>query len=410
MKLIRPPKPDIATVPRERKVVAVTGDSQVGLWMLRSLARGGLTVFAVCNSHQGQAAYSRFCAGAWYFDRSDAAPPLAQQLLALATELDAGSVMPIAEHIHQALIAHRDRFEPAVHVFSPSAQCFEKATDKARMHGLCQQLDIPVARGQMLDKLMAAGGTELQFPLVLRTSRQNDADAGGRAPWKAAYATGPEHLAELYGQVRDYAQNILVQEYHPGVEDHIHVLIHRGRPVMVGEYYGEHHMPLAGGVTVQRVSCRHEAMQNDAVRLLQAIGWEGVATCQFHWDPATDKYIFLEINPRMCGGQPTIIMAGFDSPFLLWQSHFEPDRMQPGPYRLGLRSRILGGDLRWLQATWRRDELPPDQRHRSRLGALASFLWNTGPWTKDDSFMWTDPKPFLVDLWGMGRKLLVASC
>lgn len=390
--------------------------------MLRSLARGGLTVYAVCKSAAGQAAHSRYCAGAWRFNRSDDAPPQVEQLLALATELDAGSVMPIDEHLHQALIANRDRFEPAVHVFSPPAECFEKATDKAYLHALCGQLGIPVARGTTLDKLMgpsrssgengtvSVGGTagELRLPLVLRTSRQNES-ATGRAPWKAAYATGPERLRVLYEQVADYAENVLVQEYHPGVEDHVHVLMHRGEPFMIGEYYGEHHMPLAGGVTVQRVSCRHEAMQADAVRLLKALTWEGIATCQFHWDPATSEYIFLEINPRMCGGQPTIIMAGFDSPFLLWQSRFEPDRMQKGRYRLGLRTRILGGDARWLQAMWRRDELPPDQTHLSRLGALARFLWNCGPWTKDDSFAWTDPKPFFVDLVQMARKIGAGS-
>ena len=68
---------------------------------------------------------------------------------------------------------------------------------------------------------------------------------------------------------------------------------------MMGEYIGEHHAPLAGGVTVQRVSCHHEALAKDAVRLLQALNWEGIATCQFHYDPKTDEYIFLEIN-RAC--------------------------------------------------------------------------------------------------------------
>ncbi len=429
---LRPLKCDATAAPQRRRVIAMCGDSQVGLSMLRSLAHGGLTVYAVCNSAAGQAAHSRYCAGAWRFDRSPEAPPRVEQLLALAGELQAGSIMPIAESLHQALIDHRHRFEPAVHIFSPPAECFAQATDKAYLHDLCRQLGIPVARGTTLDRLrglsqfsrtgedvaepfnpedrengtvpISDGIAPLQYPLVLRTSRQN-APGTGRAPWKAAYATGPEPLAGLCEQVRGFEANVLVQEYHPGVEDHVHILMHRGEPFMIGEYYGEHHMPLAGGVTVQRVSCRHDAVQADAVRLLKALRWDGIATCQFHWDPATGKHIFLEINPRMCGGQPTIIMAGFESPYLLWQTRFEPDKMQKTPYRLGLRTRILGGDARWLQAMWRRDELPPDQQHLSRLGALARFLWNTGPWTKDDSFAWTDPKPFLVDLVQMARKL-----
>jgi predicted ATP-grasp superfamily ATP-dependent carboligase len=178
----------------------------------------------------------------------------------------------------------------------------------------------------------------------------------------------------------------------------VQVLIHRGEPVMVGEYIGEHHYPLAGGVTVQRVSCRHENVMSDAVRLLQAVGWEGLGGVQFHYDPKTDRYIFLEINPRFIGGTPTLIMAGFETAYLLWQTWFEPDALKPGRYRLGLRTRILGGDANWLLGTMRREALPPDQRHPGRLGAFARFLWNCGPWTCDDVFSFRDPKPAWIDL------------
>ncbi|MDD4270418.1 MAG: ATP-grasp domain-containing protein [Pirellulales bacterium] len=406
---IRPPTPAHLATPRRRKILAICGDTQVGLSMLRSLARGGLSAFVVCNSPQGQSAHSRHAAGAWMFDRSPDAPPPVDQLEALAKELDVGSIMPVAEGLHKALIEHRRRFEPEVHVFSPGGECFEKATDKAYLHALCQQLGIPVARGTTLDRLAADPGEPLRFPLVLRTARQNDASAAGRAPWKAGYARDQAELDKLRASLDGFADNIIVQEYHPGVEDHIHILMHQGEPFMVGEYIGEHHAPLAGGVTVQRVSCRHEGLARDAVRLLQALNWEGIATCQFHYDPKSGEYIFLEINPRMCGGQPTVIMAGFDSPFLLWQSHFEPDGMRTGNYRLGLRTRILGGDANWLLGMIGGEPLPPDQKRLSKLGAIARFVWNCGPWTKDDSFAWSDPKPFFVDLKQMILKRLKRS-
>jgi predicted ATP-grasp superfamily ATP-dependent carboligase len=410
MKLIRKPnRSKVEAVSRERRVLAIVGDSQVGLATLRGLARNGLTAFAICNTPQGQSAHSRYCAGAWMMDRSPGAPTPVEQVESLAKKLQVGSVLPISESLHKALIQNRKRFEPEIRVFSPSAECFEKATDKAYLQGLCEELGIPVAKGMTLDKLMAAGGDVLRFPLVMRTSRQNDSSAKGKASWKAAYAKDSIVLRKLHASVEEFADNIIVQEYHPGAEDHCHILMHQGKAFMMGEYIGEHHAPLAGGVTVQRVSCHHEALQRDAERLLQALDWEGIGTCQFHYDPKTDKYIFLEINPRMCGGQPTVDMAGFDSPFLLWQSHYEPEKMQKKKYRLGLRTRILGGDAQWLLAMLRRDELPPDQTHLNKLGAVARFLWNTGPWTKDDSFAWTDPKPFFVDFKQMIVKRLLKS-
>ena len=84
-------------------------------------------------------------------DRSPDAPAPVEQMETLARELEVGSVMPISESLHKALIQNRDRFEPDIHVFSPSAECFEKATDKAYLHGLCEKLGIPVAKGMTLD-------------------------------------------------------------------------------------------------------------------------------------------------------------------------------------------------------------------------------------------------------------------
>jgi len=392
-----------ASVPRERRVLAVVGDTQVGLWVVRRLGRAGLRVFCVCGSANGLSAYSRYSSGAWALGTGPNDPAFPDELDSLARQLNVGSIMTIAESFHAALIRHRTRFEPDIHVFSPPVEAFEKATDKGYMHGLCEQLGVPVARGTTLDKLMAAGAERLRFPLVLRTRNQNTDDE--KPPWKAAYAEDEKALEAHFRQVEPIASNVLVQEYHPGAEDHVQVLMHQGQPVMVGEYIGEHHMPLAGGVTVQRVTCCHEDLIHDAVRLLQAIGWEGIAGVQFHYDPKTGKYIFLEINPRFIGGLPTVIMAGFDAPFLLWQSHFEPEKMQPTPYRLGLRTRILGGDANWMLGMIRGDPLPPGQKRLGKASAIARFLWNCGPWTRDDTFWWRDPVPFWIDLRQMARKL-----
>ena len=406
MRQIKRTRPETACWPlaRERRVLAVVGDTQVGLWAVRSLGRSGLCVYAVCTSPHGLSAHSRYAAGAWVIEVGPDDPKWIEQIETLARELNVGSILTIAEAYHAVLIRERERFEPDIHVFSPAAACFRKATDKDTMHRLCEELGVPVAKGMTLDALMGrADDHPLRYPLVLRTRNQNT-DVG-RTPWKAAYARDREELDRLYDQVREIASNVIVQEYHPGVEDHIQVLMHDGEPFMVGEYIGEHHMPLAGGVTVQRVSCRNPAIERDAVRLLQAIGWEGVAGVQFHYDPDTGEHIFLEINPRFIGGLPTVVMAGFEAPFLLWQSHFEPDRMRRRRYRVGLRSRILGGDANWLLGTLRGDALPPGQRRLSTPGAIGRFLWNCGPWTRDDSFCADDPRPFLVDLRQMVRKL-----
>jgi len=404
MRELRSARPQAMAAEPRRRVLAICGDTQVGLWMLRSLGRSGLAPMAVCRSRDGLASHSRYAAGAWILENAPSHPAFVDEALELARSLRVGSVMTISEGYHQALIGARDRFEPEIHVFSPSAECFAKATDKDFMQRLCLELGVPVARGTTLDRLRDGRSDGLEFPLVLRTRQQND-PGQGRAPWKAAYAEDREQLQRLHERVQHIADNVVVQEYHPGVEDHVQILMHRGEPFMVGDYIGEDHMPLAGGVTVMRVSCHHEGLVRDAVRLLKALNWEGIAGVQFHYDPRTDRYIFLEVNPRFIGGLPTVIMAGFDAPFLLWQSHFEPEKMQKARYQLGLRTRILGGHANWMLGMIRGDQLPPGQKRLGRLRAVGRFLWHCGPWTRDDTFWLRDIKPAWIDWKLMLRKL-----
>jgi predicted ATP-grasp superfamily ATP-dependent carboligase len=391
---------------RRRRVLAIVGDTQVGLWVVRSLARNGLEVHAITNTREGQSAHSRYSASAWILDNKPHQDGFDAEILALTDRLDVGSIMPVSEGFHNRLISLRPQFDAAaVHLFSPSRENFDKATDKDYVHQLCLDLDIPVAKGMRLDEFMDAGAeTALKYPLVLRTRRQNVADVG-KVPFKAVYARNLEELLNWHKQFESFADNVLVQEYHPGAEEHVQILMHEGEMFMSGDYIGEHHMPLAGGVTVQRISCHHQPVIDDTVKLLKALGWEGIAGVQFHYDPDTGKYIFLEINPRFSGGLPTVVMAGFEAPFNLWQSRFEPEKMRKSHYRIGLRSRILGGDANWFLGQLRRDELPPGQTHLSKIKAALTIMWHCGPWTKDDSFLLTDPKPFVVDFKQMLKKL-----
>ena len=386
---------------RRRRVLAIVGDTQVGLWVVRNLAMNGLTVHSIVKSKHGQPAHSRYSSSAWVMESPTYSPGFIDEIKELVKLLDVGSIMPVAEGYHNVLIDVRKQFEPDVHLFSPAREVFDKATDKDYMQDLCQKLGVPVAKGMRLDQFMP-DKKALKFPLVFRTRRQNQ---GGQAPWKAAYAEDDVQLQKVYDQVHDFADNIIVQEYCPGAEDHVQVMMYKGEPFMVEDYIGEHHMPLAGGVTTQRVSCRHQPLIDDAVKLFKAIGYEGLGGVQYHYDPETDKYIFLEINPRFIGGTPTLIMAGFNTSFLFWQSHFEPEKMKKTKYRLGLRSRILGGDANWMIGMIRGDQLPPGQKRLGKVETVLRFLWNCFPWTKDDSFMLRDPKPFMVDFMQMAKKL-----
>ena len=396
----------LARVPRTHRVLSVCGNNQHSLAVTRNLAQNGLQVLTVCNSAEGLPAYSRYASGVWVLESALGSPGFVDEVEELAQRYEVGSIMTITEKNHWALIGQRQRFEPEIHVFSPPAEAFAKATDKDYLRTLCGRFGVPVAKGATLDRFIEAGGNGLRFPLILRMRQQLDTDASRRTAWRAAYVLNEGQLQKLYQDLKGFADNILVQECHPGALVNVQVLMHRGEAFGVGCYLGEHNYPLAGGLTVQRVTFRHEGMIRDAVRLLKEIGYEGVAGPEFLYDQRRDEYIFLEMNPRFLGGLPAVIRGGFPVPFLLWQSHFQPDKMRKPNYRVGIRTRLFRPDLYWMCAMLRGDELPPSEKRLSKLEAIARFTWNCGPWTHDDSLAWRDPLPYFAERYHLLQSVL----
>jgi len=159
VKVIKVPKTKVVDlVPPSHRVLLMGADSQVGLWVARSLGRAGLEVFCLLSKANGITGYSRYCSGAWLMDRSVNDSSFIEGIEKLARQLKVGSIMTIAGSYHLALIRHRELFEPEIHLFTSTAESFARATDKEYLHELARKLEIPVARGTTLDEIMSDKG------------------------------------------------------------------------------------------------------------------------------------------------------------------------------------------------------------------------------------------------------------
>jgi predicted ATP-grasp superfamily ATP-dependent carboligase len=387
----------LSKYPPSHRVVAAVGNGVHSLSVVESLGMNGLCVLTVCNTPQGRPRYSRYSTGVWVLDASPYDPEFVDELEKLARQYNAGSVMTLSEANHLALVDARDRFEPDIHVFSPPTESLKNALNKDHVRMLCKKIGVPVAKGMLLADFLKDPGQTIQYPRILRTRNLHGDQGRSKAPWKVAYSTNEQEFNEYVKQVMHIADNVLVEEFHTGVCFNMGILMHEGRPFFSGAYYGEHHYPAAGGVTIQRVSCESGKPYEHAVQLLTALGWEGNAGVDFRYDMKTHDYIFTEINPRFEGATPTLVHAGFHIPYLLWQSHFEPDKMKKPRYRIGLRTREFKGTVGWLKDILRGSSLEPGRKQPSKIGAIATFLWHCGPWTKDDTFYWRDPLPYVME-------------
>ena len=161
--------------------------------------------------------------------------------------------------------------------------------------------------------------------------------------------------------------------------------------------------PPEGGVSVVSESVDLDPnLQDMTRRILDHVGWHGVAMVEFKVTPEGRAYL-MEVNPRFWGSLQLAIDAGVDFPWLVYQlSSGQPPEGQRsdgaltgpmGRYRVGVRTRWLLGDLDHLYLRLR------DERGlRDRWRAVCAFLRPLGPQTRHEVNRWDDWKPFVTEL------------
>jgi predicted ATP-grasp superfamily ATP-dependent carboligase len=119
---------------------------------------------------------------------------------------------------------------------------------------------------------------------------------------KAFIVEGREELRALYARLATVTQELLIQEYVPGVDSDIVVCcVYIGRDGEPRGYFTGRKLqqspPLVGtGSVVEAVDCPEIVGPTQA--LLGAFGYTGIAEVEFKYDRATREYNLIEINPR----------------------------------------------------------------------------------------------------------------
>jgi hypothetical protein len=152
--------------------------------------------------------------------------------------------------------------------------------------------------------------------------------------------------------------------------------MHQGEAVAAFQHERIREIPLTGGVSVMRRSAPlRPGMLRDAVRLLRALRWRGVAMVEYRHEPATDRYWCVEVNGRFWGGR-CACRCGVNFPYLLLQTMGMGSTPRvPAAYPVGVYCRWLSADLGWLWTALRtrRQDLPEHLRG-PKIALVARFL------------------------------------
>lgn len=168
---------------------------------------------------------------------------------------------------------------------------------------------------------------------------------------------------------------VIVQGFVPGQGTGAYVLVDRGR--IVQEFMNRclHEVPHTGGFCSLRDSWWHAAMMEDARIKIAHLGWQGVAMLEYRWDPATDRFWFIELNARFWAALHLALYAGVDFPVLLLDRFHGAATAENHDFPIGLQCRYsVPFDVGYVVSRWRDKRLPLSARLGTVLGWFARFL------------------------------------
>ena len=127
-------------------------------------------------------------------------------------------------------------------------------------------------------------------------------------------------------------------------------------------------------------------------RLLDHVGWHGVAMVEFKITPRGAPYL-IEVNARFWGSLRLAIDAGVDFPWLLYRMAIDVPLEPINGYRTGMKNRWLLGDLDHLYLTLR-----SGTSFAQKFQTVVSFLNFFNRHTNHEINRWNDFRPFLFEL------------
>jgi predicted ATP-grasp superfamily ATP-dependent carboligase len=388
-----------------------------GLGIARSLGERGVPVIGLTAHRRIYGNFTRYAKTVFSPDSRSEPEALLEFLLSLGRRLGRRAVLfPTRDDDLVFLDRFRNELEPYFSLVLPPRRALEACLSKWETCQWARRAGVAAPKAWMVED--AAGLEraleEVAYPCVLKPLSAHHWRQGGN--WevvgarKAIAAASEAELRAEYDTVARADRRALLQEMVPGPDDALVIAacyLDRDSRWIAGFNTRKLLQIPAGfgtGCIVESVS-RPELFEPSA-RLLQALGFTGIAEVEYKWDAAVGEYKLIEINPRPWDQHRLGAAAGVDLIYLAYCEHAGlplPPAAAPAPGHKWIaedslataliRSLRRGSpDLRTLRrlargrriyAIWdARDPLPALAYTAGRLipdliGASAQVLWSS---------------------------------
>lgn len=272
----------------------------------------------------------------------------------------------------------------------PTWSTFIRAHNKELLMDICKELNIPHPKTENPRKIgYESSIKEVGYPCLIKPNLSAGAKGIKIIKNKSEFEQYYEAIVSQFGEST-------LQEFIPQTGMQLKVQIYRsakGEIVASSCYEKCRYYPIDGGTS----TCNHIVSRPDLVeryaRILDYIGWTGIADFDCIEDPRSGEILLMEINPRVPGTIKASFLAGVNVAEIMY-CHAMEKAFLKYPYKSGFYMRNLATELVWFVSS--------KERFRSHPNWFRFF----GPKVYYVDGSWRDPLPFLGGFLGGMKKLL----
>jgi predicted ATP-grasp superfamily ATP-dependent carboligase len=191
-----------------------------------------------------------------------------------------------------------------------------------------------------------------------------------------------EDLEHATRSCLDLYTAVLWQRHVPGQQVGVSFWLHGGEILAENMVLGLHMYPFRAGSMSHRTTWWHDRIMADAKLKIRSLQWTGVAMLEYKWDPATDEFWFIELNPRIWAYLHLDISCGRDFPRWQMDTHLGLQAVRAlGPPTLPRAMRYAPGEVIHLASRLVARDLKFSEKLRS---FIEYFRLGLNPAVKED--------------------------